>query len=182
MWNNSICCAVNKLILSGINRFGVMHMRMRNSNWKKIFWPLLLVGLLLSLTGCTEPEPGKDAVLVVEQSVNKENGLRYVTNTMTWEQGKLVSMRFSQTFDTQDHAATAYLIREKELGDFGQLSLEDTTLSYNISIEPWETKTYAQMLEAMQKDDDWQVVEDLSGEIEPEDGAAASANSDDVKN
>ena len=110
----------------------------------------------------------RDAVLVVEQYVNLENGMTYVTSTMTWEQGKLVSMRFSQTFDTQDHAATAYLIREKELGDFGQLSLEDTVLSYNVNIEPWEGKTYAQMLETMQNDDDWQVVEELSGEVEPE--------------
>ncbi len=100
--------------------------------------------------------------------MNLENGMTYVTSTMTWEQGKLVSMRFSQTFDTQDHAATAYLIREKELGDFGQLSLEDTVLSYNVNIEPWEGKTYAQMLETMQNDDDWQVVEELSGEVEPE--------------
>ena len=117
---------------------------------------------------CSERETGKEAVVVVEQYVNLENGMTYVTSTMTWEQGKLVSMRFSQTFDTQDHAATAYLIREKELGDFGQLSLEDTVLSYNVNIEPWEGKTYAQMLETMQNDDDWQVVEELSGEVEPE--------------
>ena len=148
---------------------------------KKFVKALLLLTLLLGLlTACTEPEPGKDAVLVVglgpvglavlvvEQYVNLENGMTYVTSTMTWEQGKLVSMRFSQTFDTQDHAATAYLIREKELGDFGQLSLEDTVLSYNVNIEPWEGKTYAQMLETMQNDDDWQVVEELSGEVEPE--------------
>ena len=96
---------------------------MQGKNLKRLLGPLLFLSLLLALTACTEPEPGKDAVLVVEQNVNKENGLRYVTNTMTWEQGKLVSMRFAQTYDTQDHAATAYLIREKELGDFGQLSL-----------------------------------------------------------
>ncbi len=157
---------------------------MQGKNLKRLFWPLLLLSLLFGLTACTEPEPGKDAVLVVEQNVNKENGLRYVTNTMTWEQGKLVSMRFAQTYDTQDHAATAYLIREKELGDFGQLSLEDTTLSYNISIEPWETKTYAEMLEAMQEDKDWQVVEDLSGEIEPEPEAdqVIQDNTENVKN
>ena len=41
-------------------------------------------------------------------------------------------------------------------------------LSYNVNIEPWEGKTYAQMLETMQNDDDWQVVEELSGEVEPE--------------
>ena len=157
---------------------------MQGKNLKRLFWPLLLLSLLFGLTSCNEPEPGKDAVLVVEQNVNKENGLRYVTNTMTWEQGKLVSMRFAQTYDTQDHAATAYLIREKELGDFGQLSLEDTTLSYNISIEPWETKTYAEMLEAMQEDKDWQVVEDLSGEIEPEPEAdqVIQDNTENVKN
>lgn len=157
---------------------------MQGKNLKRLLGPLLLLSLLLGLTACTEPEPGKDAVLVVEQNVNKENGLRYVTNTMTWEQGKLVSMRFAQTYDTQDHAATAYLIREKELGDFGQLSLEDTTLSYNISIEPWETKTYAEMLEAMQEDKDWQVVEDLSGEIEPEPEAdqVIQDNTENVKN
>lgn len=160
-------------------------MKMGNIKIKLLAVLLLLMPALFGLTACTEPEPGKDAVLVVEQWVDKENGMYYVTNTMTWEQGKLVSMRFSQKFDTQDHAATAYLIREKELGDFGQLSLEDTTLSYNISIEPWEDKTYAQMLEAMQKDKDWQVVDDLSGEIEPEENSAApdnSTNSDDAKN
>jgi len=134
---------------------------------------LLMLSAVLGLTACEEPEPGKDAVLVVEQHVNKENGMLYVTNTMTWDQGTLVSMRFAQTFDTQDHAATAYLIREKELGESGQLLLEDTTLSYNINIEPWEGKTYAQMLEAMQKDKDWQVVEELSGEMEPEPAADA---------
>ena len=144
-------------------------MKLQYYNMKKFVKALLLLTLLLGLlTACTETEPGKDAVLVVEQYVNLENGMTYVTSTVTWEQGKLVSMRFSQTFDTQDHAATAYLIREKELGDFGQLSLEDTVLSYNVNIEPWEGKTYAQMLETMQNDDDWQVVEELSGEVEPE--------------
>lgn len=143
-------------------------MRLWYYNMKKLAKAMLLLTLLLGLlAACTEPEPGKDAVLVVEQYLNQENGMTYVTSTMTWEQGKLVSMRFSQTFDTQDHAATAYLIREKELGEFGQLSLEDTVLSYNVNIEPWEGKTYAQMLEAMQKNDDWQVVEELSGEVEP---------------
>ncbi len=143
-------------------------MRLWYYNMKKLAKAMLLLTLLPGLlAACTEPEPGKDAVLVVEQYLNQENGMTYVTSTMTWEQGKLVSMRFSQTFDTQDHAATAYLIREKELGEFGQLSLEDTVLSYNVNIEPWEGKTYAQMLEAMQKNDDWQVVEELSGEVEP---------------
>ena len=143
-------------------------MRLWYYNMKKLAKAMLLLTLLPGLlAACTEPEPGKDAVLVVEQYLNQENGMTYVTSTMTWEQGKLVSMRFSQTFDTQDHAATAYLIREKELGEFGQLSLEDTVLSYNVNIEPWEGKTYAQMLEAMKKNDDWQVVEELSGEVEP---------------
>ena len=136
---------------------------------KKAALLLLMLLAVFCLTACEEPEPGKDAVLVVEQNVDNENGMVRVTNTMTWEQGKLVSMRFEQTFDTQDHAITAYLIREKELGEFGQLTLEDTVLGYNINIEPWENKTYAQMLEAMEKDKDWQVVEELSGEIEPED-------------
>lgn len=129
--------------------------------------PLLLLAMLLC-AGCSEPAPGKDAVLVVEQNVNMENGMRYVCCTMTWEQGKLAAMRFEQTFDSVDNAATAYLVREKELGEAGQLRLDDCTLGYNISIEPWETKTYAQMYQAMQKDKSWSVVEELSGEIEPE--------------
>lgn len=150
-------------------------MKLQYYNMKKLSAALLLIMLALGmLTACAEPEPGKDAVLVVEQYVERENGMYYVTSTMTWEQGKLVSMRFSQTFDTQDHAATAYLIREKELGEFGNLSLEDTVLSYNVNIEPWEGKSYAQMLETMQKSDEWQVVEELSGEVEPE---AAADNS-----
>lgn len=147
-------------------------MKLQYYNMKKLSAALLLIMLALGmLTACAEPEPGKDAVLVVEQYVERENGMYYVTSTMTWEQGKLVSMRFSQTFDTQDHAATAYLIREKELGEFGNLSLEDTVLSYNVNIEPWEGKSYAQMLETMQKSDEWQVVEELSGEVEPETAA-----------
>ena len=134
---------------------------------------LLLLVLILGLAaGCSEPEPGKDAVLVVEQNVEQENGMRYVCCTMTWEQGKLVSMRFEQTFDTADNAATAYLVREKELGESGRLKLEDKVLGYNINIEPWEDKSYAQMYEAMQKDKDWSVVEDKSGETEPEPAAS----------
>lgn len=153
-------------------------MLLHKGNWQKLALLLLAVALLGGLTACTEPEPGKDAVLVVEQNVNQENGMIYVTNTMTWEKGKLVSMRFSQTFDTQDHALTAYLIREKELGEFGQLTLDDCTLGYNINIEPWENKTYAEMLQTMQKDKDWQVVEDLSGETEPDgDSADGQENS-----
>lgn len=159
-------------------------MLLHKGNWKRLALLLLATLLVGSLAACTEPEPGKDAVLVVEQNVNKDNGMIYVTNTMTWEKGKLVSMRFSQTFDTQDNAVTAYLIREKELGEFGQLTLDDCTLGYNINIEPWENKTYAEMLQTMQKDKDWQVVEDLSGEIEPEpesdsaDGQNNSGNED----
>ncbi len=103
--------------------------------------------------------------------MERENGMRYVRCIMTWEQGKLAEMRFEQTFDTADNAATAYLVREKELGESGRLKLEDTTLGYNISIEPWETKSYAQMYEAMTKDKDWSVVEELSGEVEPEPAA-----------
>lgn len=138
----------------------------------KLLLGLLLLGLAVGLcAGCTEPEPGKDATLVVEQNVERENGMRYVRCIMTWEQGKLAEMRFEQTFDTADNAATAYLVREKELGESGRLKLEDTTLGYNISIEPWETKSYAQMYEAMTKDKDWSVVEELSGEVEPEPAA-----------
>lgn len=133
---------------------------------------MLLVLILGLAAGCSEPEPGKDAVLVVEQNVEQANGMRYVCCTMTWEQGKLVSMRFEQTFDTADNAATAYLVREKELGESGRLKLEDKVLGYNINIEPWEGKTYAQMYEAMQKDKDWSVVEDKSGETEPEPAAS----------
>ena len=59
---------------------------MQGKNLKRLLGPLLFLSLLLGLTACTEPEPDKDAVLVVEQNVNKEKGLRYVTNTMTWEQ------------------------------------------------------------------------------------------------
>lgn len=138
----------------------------------KLLLGLLLLAAVVGLcAGCTEPKPGKDATLVVEQNVEQENGMRYVRCIMTWEQGKLAEMRFEQTFDTADHAATAYLIREKELGEAGRLKLEDTTLGYNISIEPWETKSYAQMYEAMTKDKEWSVVEELSGEVEPEPAA-----------
>lgn len=143
------------------------------SNIKPKVAILLLLVLILGLAaGCSEPEPGKDAVLVVEQNVEQENGMRYVCCTMTWEQGKLVSMRFEQTFDTADNAATAYLVREKELGESGRLKLEDKVLGYNINIEPWEDKSYAQMYEAMQKNKDWSVVEDKSGETEPEPAAS----------
>ena len=66
-------------------------MKLYYYNMKKILLKaLLLLTLLLGLlTACTEPEPGKDAVLVVEQYVNLENGMTYVTSTMTWEQGKV---------------------------------------------------------------------------------------------
>lgn len=47
---------------------------MQGKNLKRLLGPLLFLSLLLGLTACTEPEPGKDAVLVVEQNVNKENG------------------------------------------------------------------------------------------------------------
>ena len=131
---------------------------------------LLLLPLLL-LAACAEEEgPKPDADLVVEQYITENNdmtGLQYSSCTMHWQEGKLATMRFYQEFASPEQASIGYQGRVSELGEFGQVMLDGSTLSYYINIEPWETKTYAQMYEAMSKDEKWQIVEDKSGEYEP---------------
>ncbi len=129
---------------------------------------LTLFLVLPVLCGCEEkqdPPPAPDASLVIEQYVEgRSNGLQYVTCTMLWEKGALTSIRFQQTYDTEEHAATVYMARENELGVSGDVQLEGTRLSYNVGLESWEDKTFTEVKEMMQQDAEWSVVYAAEGE------------------
>lgn len=138
--------------------------------WQTKFWALLLLPLLLAAGCAADDTPKLDADLVVEQYITENNdltGLVYVTCVMHWTEGELATMRFTQQFATAEQASIGYQGRVSELGASGQVMLDGDTLSYYISTEPWEGKTYAEMYKAMSEDDDWQVVEERSGEYEP---------------
>lgn len=129
---------------------------------------LILCVALLGLCACEkkqDPPPEPDAELVIEQFLEgRSNGLQHVMTTMKWEQGKIASIRFVQTYDTEAHAANVYMARENELGESGDVVLDGVTLSYNVGLESWADKTFTKVKDMMQKDADWNVVYAAEGD------------------
>lgn len=108
-----------------------------------------------------------DADLVVEQYITENNeisGLVYAKNEMHWERGKLATMRFTQRYATEEQATSAYQGKAATLGASTQLMLDGCEVSYYLSTEDFKELTYAKMYEAMDSNDEWQIVEELSGE------------------
>ena len=129
---------------------------------------LTLCLLLLALCGCEkkqDPPPPPDAELVIEQYLEgRSNGLQHVKTTMKWEQGYIASIRFCQTYDTEEHAAVVYMARENELGESGDVVLEGRMLSYDVSTESWEGKTFTEVKDMMQENDEWSVIYAAEGD------------------
>lgn len=136
-----------------------------------VFWVVVIQ--LISLSSAQEEKAAAalaavDADLVVEQYVTENNeltGLVYARSDMHWEHGKLVTMRFTQRYATEENAIIAYRGKAASLGTSAQLMLDGLEVSYYISNEDFAERTYQDMYEMMSgATSGWDVVEELSGE------------------
>lgn len=107
----------------------------------------------------SEKTDGTIELVVSQNFTDDSKGIVKAILTMTWSEGKMVSIQHEDTYVDEGHAQSMFEVLLQQLEVDSNLVIKGKVITYYNDVQPWSHVTFSEMVENFESDEQWEVHE-----------------------